>query len=125
MFADDSTLSYRFENAEAISLSTVLSNQLTSVFDWISKNKLKVNIEKCEFIYFSYRQNLTLPPIKINSSCIYQTHSIKFLGIVIDKNLNFKQHITAMCTKLSKSVGLLHRLKHYLPEEIQKKTMHT
>ena len=26
-----------------------------------------------------------------------------------------------MCTKLSKSMGLLHRLKHYLPEEIMKK----
>ena len=26
-----------------------------------------------------------------------------------------------MCSKLSKSVGLLHRLKHYLPQEIMKK----
>ena len=46
---------------------------------------------------------------------------MKILGIVVDKNLNFKQHITAICTKLSKSVGLLHQLKHYLQEELMEK----
>ena len=41
----------------------------------------------------------------------------------MDKNINFKQHITVMSSKLSKSVGLLHLLKHYLPEEIMIKTV--
>ena len=121
LFADDSTLTCRFENDATTSIPTILSNELSNVFKWISANKLKVNTEKCKFIHFSYRQNLNFPPIKINSSSIYQTDSIKFLGIIIDKNLNFKQHITVMSSKLSKSVGLLHRLKHYLPEEIMKK----
>ena len=120
LFADDSTLSCRFENTADTSISNVLSYQLTSVFDLISVNKFKVNIENCKFHHFSYRQYLILPPININSSCIFQTDCIKFLGVIIDKNLNFKQHITAMCNKLSKSVCLLHRLKHYLPEEIMK-----
>ena len=121
MFADHSTLSCRFENVAATSLSTVLSNQLTSVFDWISKNNFKINTEKIKFTHFSYRQNLTLPPIKINSCCINQIESIKFIGIVFHKNLNFKQHITAICTKLSTLVCLLRRSKHYLPEEFMKK----
>ena len=60
--------------------------------------------------------------MNINSSCIFQTDCINFIGVIIDKkNLNFKQHITEMCNKLSKSVGLLHRLKYYLPEEIMKR----
>ena len=39
----------------------------------------------------------------------------------MEKNLNFKQHIAAMCVKLSKSVGLFHRLKHYITQEFMKK----
>ena len=70
----------------------------------------------------SYIPNLNLQLIQINSKWIYHTDSIKLLGNIIDKNLNFMKHITLTSSKLSKSVGLIHRLKHYLPEEIMKKT---
>ena len=69
----------------ATSISTVLSCHLTSVFNWISANKLEVNINKYEFISFSDRKSLILLLLKIKSSCIYQTDSLKFLGIIIDK----------------------------------------
>ena len=78
------------------SISTILSNELSNIFNWISANKIKVNTEKFNFLNFSYRQNLMLPPIKLNSSYTYQTDSIKFLGLITDKNLNFKQHITVL-----------------------------
>ena len=90
LFADI-TLSCRYENNATTLLSNIFNNELSNVFNGISANKLKVDTEKCKLIHFSYRQNLKLPPTKINSSCIYQTDSIKFLGIIIDKNLNFKQ----------------------------------
>ena len=121
LFADDRTLSCRFKKDASTSISSILSNELSNVLNWISANKIKVNTEKFKFIKFSYKKNLMLPSIKINSSYIYQTDSINFFGLIIDKNLNFKQHVTVMCSKLSKSVGLLHRLKHYLPQEIMKK----
>ena len=121
MFADDSTLSCRFIKDATTRISTILSNELSNIFNWISTNKIKVITEKCNFIQFSYRQNLMLPPIKLTTSNLYQTDTIKFLGLIIDKNLNFKQRIKVICSKLSQSVGLLHRLKHYLPQKIMKK----
>ena len=45
LFAEHSTQSCRFENAAAASLSTILSNQFTSVFFWISKNKLEATLK--------------------------------------------------------------------------------
>ena len=69
--AHDSILSCRFEKTASTSMSTVLSYQRTSIYDWISANKLEVNIEKCNFIQFSYKKSLILHPMKINSSSIY------------------------------------------------------
>jgi hypothetical protein len=40
------------------------------------------------------------------------------LGILIDKNLSWKHHIDVIATKISKSVGLIAKLRHFLPRSI-------
>ena len=87
LFAKDSTPPCGFKNYATTSTSTILSNELSNIFNWISAIKIKVNTEKWNFIHFSYRQNLMLP------SYIHQTDRTKFLGLVIDKNPNFKPHM--------------------------------
>ena len=42
---------------------------------------------------------------------------IKYLGVLIDKNLSRKHHIDAIATKISKNVGLIAKLRHYLPRK--------
>ena len=46
------------------------------------------------------------------------------MGIDIDKKLNFINHITEMSMKVAKSIGLLYKLNHFLPETILK-TLYT
>ena len=43
---------------------------------------------------------------------------IKYLGVLIDKNLSWKYHIDAIATKISKNVGLIAKLRHYVPRKI-------
>ena len=43
---------------------------------------------------------------------------IKYLGVLIDKNLSWKHHIDAIATKISKHVGLIAKLRHYVPRKI-------
>ena len=52
--------------------------------------------------------------IHINNSQICQKDKIKYLGVVIDKNLKWKPHIDELTTHLSKSVEMLYHLKKYL-----------
>ena len=120
LFADDSTLTCKFKNDSVRMISNTLNQEMSKVFQWLNSNKIKVNIDKCNFINFSYRKQIALQPIRVNSSYILETDQIKFLGIIIDKHLTFKYHINAISTKISRSVGLLHRLKFYLPPEILK-----
>ena len=46
------------------------------------------------------------------------TNSIKFLGIEIDSNLNFRNHVNNIGKKVSRVIGLLYRLNKFLPVEI-------
>ena len=39
---------------------------------------------------------------------------VKYLGILIDKNLSWKIHIDNAATKLSKTVGLIAKLRHFV-----------
>ena len=40
---------------------------------------------------------------------------IKFLGINLDENLSWKQHIDIISTKISKAIHVINRVKHILP----------
>ena len=39
--------------------------------------------------------------------------SVRYLGVIIDNNLSWKQHIVAI--KMSQTVGLICKLRHFLP----------
>ena len=46
--------------------------------------------------------------IHINNSQICQKDEVKYLGIVIDRNLKWKPHIDKLTTRISQSVGMLY-----------------
>ncbi|XP_046843855.1 uncharacterized protein LOC124437938 [Xenia sp. Carnegie-2017] len=39
----------------------------------------------------------------------------KLLGIILDEDLSFSNHIDKLCSKLAKRIGLLKKLRYYLP----------
>ena len=62
--------------------------------------------------------------ISVGNNTINETSVTKYLGIHIDKKLNFVNHITEMSMKVAKSIGLLYELNRILPEIILK-TLYT
>ena len=47
-------------------------------------------------------------------------HAIKFLGLTLNENLSWKPHTDKLANKISKYIGILNRLKRYLPSHILK-----
>ena len=41
----------------------------------------------------------------------------KYLGMILDKNLSFKNHIDQIIIKISKTVGMIAKLRHFLPHK--------
>ena len=61
-----------------------------------------------------------LPPILFNGEAIPFSHSVKFLGIYLDPNLSWKNHLTYVQRKLSSVCGILHSIRGKIPLKIAK-----
>ena len=54
----------------------------------------------------------------VNESILESVESTSFLGINIDEHLTWKKHITCVCSVLSKRIGILYRLRHFVYRKI-------
>ena len=48
---------------------------------------------------------------------IEQVYEFNFLGLIIDANRNWKAHLNAIGTKVSRTVSLLHNIKYVFPKK--------
>ena len=65
------------------------------LFDWCNRNGMKANPDKSH-ILSSATQDMQVP---LQDSLIKSSKSDKLLGIILDKDLNFEEHITTLCKK--------------------------
>ena len=54
----------------------------------------------------------------INDKTINQHKSVKYLGILIDCHLNWKEHIQQISKKISRGIGILCKIRHYVDVKI-------
>jgi hypothetical protein len=59
-----------------------------------------------------------MPPLFYGTSPIKKVNEVKYLGLYMDEPLNFKRHIEKLRGKISPMVGMLYKLKFYLPSRI-------
>ena len=72
---------------------------------------------------FHHRQkNITsiIPKLFINNSAIERVTEFNFLGTVIDESLTWNSHIQKISSKIARVIGVLNRLKRFLPCNILK-----
>ena len=114
------------KTSELKSLEKTVNTELNGLYDWLTANKLTLNIKKSNFVIFRPNQKKMLYQPKI---CIFDNETtqkanlecknfIKYLGILIDSNLSWKQHIDYITLKISKTVGLIAKLRHFVPTDI-------
>ena len=95
-------------------------SSINNVNNWLTSNRICINANKTKYMIFSYSKLLHLTNSKIGSASIEETNNIKFMGIIFDKHLTFKNHIAVIARNISKSVGILFKLSKYLPLAIIK-----
>ena len=91
--------------------------ELDKVYKWLCLNKLSLNLKKTKFMIFRniHKKVLVVPLIKVNGTIIRQVTDFDFLGIVINENINWSSHINKISIKLSRAIGMIYRLRQYLP----------
>jgi hypothetical protein len=109
-FADDTTLTYL--NKNILDLTSNINSDLSKLNDWLAANKLTMNVQKTNYIFFQ-RQNTSLPPLElvVNNVPIRQAHDLRILGVTFDQNLSFKIHTNNIKNKLVSSLFVLRRIR--------------
>ena len=116
IYADDTTLFATLNTRNIRTAQEDINNELKLVSEWLKLNKLSLNIEKTKAMLFHTSQrHIVTPDIFIDGNKIEFVKEFKFLGLVIDENLSFKQHVNFVSKKISKTIGILARLKNTLP----------
>lgn len=83
------------------SLEAVVNNELKNVCDWLNANKLTINAKKSNYVIFrpmqkklNYQICLKIQDNNMNAVTALESKDyVKFLGVLIDKHLTWKQHI--------------------------------
>ena len=125
LYADDTTLTSPIcsftqgGNSSISKVSNLINSELTKISDWFAVNKLSLNAEKTKFMIFHNHQKIItqnkIPCLKINNTNIERVTEFNFLGLTINEHLTWKSHAAKVANKISRTLGVMNRLKRYLP----------
>ena len=83
---------------------------------WLKANKISLNASKTELIVFIHPNkelNYELK-VKIDGKRLLPSKYVK--GILIGSYLNWSYHTDIIASKLSRAIGMLSKIRHYVPK---------
>ena len=121
LFADDTTIDYSHKDIE--SQISLINDELKEVSNWFKANKLSVNASKtnCMVLGTPHMTSVKVQNdlhIKLDGTLLERVKHTKFLGILIDECLTWKVHIDCISKTLSRNIGVMNKLKHFVPDRI-------
>lgn len=116
LYADDTTLIANGSNLNA--LIPQINQNLTSMKHWITANRLSLNVSKTFAMIFSHCTYNEPPSILFDGQVVTYKSTGKFLGVIFDDKLRFNEHIKHVSLKISKSIGILYRIRPLIPRDI-------
>jgi hypothetical protein len=120
LFADDTSILYSHKNLHK--LEEIVNNELKKVCCWLEANKLTLNTRKPNFVIFHTRQKKIdyVPQLKVFDQSskmmlpLERKNTVQYLGLMMDSNLSWKSHIDYISLKLSRIVGIITRIRHFI-----------
>ena len=116
LYADDTLLCYSSTSANDI--NKYVNEDLNLISQWLADNLLTLNCTKSKFLLFSSSSRLksfTNISIFVNDHQLTRERTIKYLGITFSENLTWSDHLNKISTKINQRIGLLRRVKDFLP----------
>ena len=112
LFADDTSVCLSDDNID--SLISDFNAELTKINSWLISNKLVLNTNKTSYMIFSNRSiNYDSIVVTLDDKIINHSNSKKKLGVTIDCKLSWNEHIDSICTKISRNIGILNKLRYF------------
>ena len=109
-FADDTGITQ--SNLSLERLSKQVNKDLSNLSNLLRVNKLSLNVKKTELVTFRARK-LKIDhsfKFKLDGKRLVQTHSVKYLGVLIDEHLLWNKQIAQIKMRLNRAIGMLSKI---------------
>ena len=90
-----------------------LEEDMKCLSDWFKANLLTLNLSKSVAMTFG-KNKFAGRNIKVGDTCLQEVTHTKFLGVWIDKKLDWTTHLSKLFMKLKQNIYLLKASKHVL-----------
>ena len=120
MYADDTSLSYK--SKDLTQLNEDINDDLRNLETWLKGNKISLNVAKTHSMLIcsrskhrSIKNSDETFDLKIRENSLAIVDKTKYLGVQIDQNLDWKEHIKYVVSKVSRAIGFLKYSKSLVP----------
>ena len=109
--ADDTNLLHINDSIKK--LDKAVNSDLRNLTNWLNANKISLNVSKTELILFKPKMRKLDFDLKLrlNGQKIYPTKSVKYLGIKIDENFTWIDHINDIAIKHNRANAMLSKVR--------------
>lgn len=114
-FADDTTIIYT--GSDFHSNCTVAQTDFDSLSRYFEANGLKLNMTKTRIVHFRpKRMSCDNARVLCGDVEAVRAKSLRYLGVELDENLDFSEHVLKLCKKIRPWVAIIYRLRDQLPQ---------
>ena len=129
-FADDSTLSFSYSfptsrpcssdiERERLRMISSLNSDLDSIVKWGYENRVEFNASKTQCCLLSLKFNVPPLPLSMSGTCINETEKLSVLGMCVNDDLRWNDHIFQVAKNGAKCLGFLKRCrKFFTPSDL-------
>ena len=123
LYADDTSLIGNISNFKSINMQSSITDniniELDKICDWLAVNKLSLNASKSNYMIFHHRQktlkSTSIPILEMNHTLIKQVNEF---SILVNNHMDWNSHITNISNKITKTIGMMIRIKKSIPQQI-------
>ena len=114
LYADDSSLYLDYTKEDTYEASQALQQDINRIEEWVAKWLITFNATKTESLLFSRKREKNTPALTMMNTRVEEVVDHKHLGIVLQQDAKWKNHILEITTKAKKKVDILRSLMHRL-----------
>ena len=114
-YVDDTKIYLSFSTNDVDSCLRLVAEDLRRVAEWCYANHLLVNPDKTKLRLLGTRQLLSQlrgVTVPFLGQELKPVASVKDLGIILDSNLNFNDHVTSLSSSLLSTLCQVNRVRH-------------
>lgn len=113
LLADDTAIYIVGKDSEE--MEHKINKDLENLYGWLESNKMKLNVDKTKAMIIGKDKKVENWindgfAMKVGQSNIEIVEKHRYLGVIIDRELTFRDHMDYVCKKIAGKIGVLSRI---------------